>query len=250
MAHFFFGSSRKYILTMLNSFSKIVTQRVVDGQVLESKVPIVWGTKERSGYQNEESYTENARLISLRVPRMSLTMDGMEYDSTRKINRLSKDVIEILGTKVTQFPPVPYNFNFTLHILTKTLDDYFQIIEQILPYFNPNRNFNIYEIPGQTESTSVKVSLSGVTFEPDIDYDENGDVRFIRGTIGMTLAGNMYMPVKANDDIIYTIYSKYYPTLKAESDNFEEFMVRAIDTDADTIPDTIQPLTKTHSIER
>ena len=249
MNYFFFGTSRKYILGMLKSFSNIVTQRVVNGVVLENKVPVVWGSKERSYLQNEDGYKVNDSLTQRRVPKMSLLLDGIIYDSERKINRLSKDIIEIMKTKVTQYPPVPYNYNFTLYIITKTLDDYFQILEQILPYYNPVRNFNIYEVPGQTDSASIPVTISSLSIEPDIDMDENGEVRFVNGSISFVLKGNMYMPVRATNDIIYTIYNKYYPVLKAEQENFEEFMIQAIDTDADTIPDTIQPTVKTKSIE-
>lgn len=250
MNYFFFGTSRKYILAMLKSFSHVVTQRVVNNTVLENKVPVVWGSKERSYLQNEDGYKVNDSLTQRRVPKMALLLDGITYDSDRKINRLSKETLDLSGIKVTQYPPVPYNYNFTLFILTKTLDDYFQILEQILPYYNPVRNFNIYETPSQDGSTSIPVSISNLSFEPDIDMDENGEVRFVNGSISFVLKGNIYMPVKAANDIIYTIYNKYYPTLKAEQENFEEFMIKAVDgSDADTLPDIIQPTIKTKSIE-
>lgn len=80
--------------------------------------------------------------------------------------------------------------------------------------------------------------------------DENGEVRFVNGSISFVLKGNIFMPVRANNDIIYTIYNKYYPTLKAEEENFEEFMIKAVDgPDVDTLPDTIQPTVKIKSIE-
>jgi len=232
-SYFSFGTIRKYIVTMLDGFNNIKTQKVVDGVVYENKVPITWGTKERLNYQIDEAYVANKRNFQMKLPRMALTLDTIAYDETRKINRLAKDIIKLNDINVTQFPPVPYTFSFSLHIITKTLDDYFQIIEQILPYYNPVRNVNINEIPGQIESTSTKIEIGDVSFEPDIDYDENGDQRLVKSTIGFTLYGNIYMPVRANNDIIYKIFVKYYPSLKADQTKFEEFLIQRADLDLD-----------------
>lgn len=39
--------------------------------------------------------------------------------------------------------PVPYNIGFELNILTKLNDDSLQIVEQILPFFQPSFNLTI-----------------------------------------------------------------------------------------------------------
>ena len=39
--------------------------------------------------------------------------------------------------------PVPYNLQFELSIMTKLNDDALQIVEQILPYFQPAYNLTI-----------------------------------------------------------------------------------------------------------
>ena len=39
--------------------------------------------------------------------------------------------------------PVPYNIGFELNVLSKLNDDSLQILEQILPYFQPHFNLTI-----------------------------------------------------------------------------------------------------------
>lgn len=231
MATFFqFGTTRKYILAMLNLFNNIKTQRVIDGALYENKVPVIWGSKERLVSFEERN---NVSGIRVRLPKMALTLDGIEYDSTRKINRLSKDHFIFDKINVAQFPPVPYKFSFTLHMMTKNLDDYFQIIEQILPYFNPVRNVNVYEYPDQEESTSIMVSITNIVFDPDIDFDEEGGQRLVQGSISFVLHGSMYMPIKQDSNIIHKIFIKYYPSMKTDQTKFEEFLIQAVDSNND-----------------
>ena len=43
----------------------------------------------------------------------------------------------------TQFMPVPYNIDFQLFVMSKSGDDALQIIEQILPFFQPEYTITI-----------------------------------------------------------------------------------------------------------
>lgn len=227
-SYFSYNVSRKYIVSMMKMFSNIKTQRIVDDQILENKVPVVWGSKERNVLLNDDAYQVG---LTTRIPRLALTLDGLQYDSARKINRLAKQVTQLTEiTNAEQYPPVPYNYEFTLHIMTKTIDDYFQIIEQIVPFFNPVRNIDVVEIPG-TSPSSIKVSINAVQFEPDMDYEQMGDMRLVRGSISFTLQGNVYMPIRTSNTIIHEIFVRYYNSLKADQDNFDEFLIADLDAD-------------------
>lgn len=246
--HFSFNTSRKYILAMMKLFNGITTQRIVDSEIYENNVPIVWGSKERYNMHTDEAYEASDKGIQLRLPKMALTLDSIDFDSTRKTNKFSKKVTTISDTFSSyQYNPVPYTYSFTLNIITKTLDDYFQIIEQILPYYNPSKHINIIEIPEQ-DSTSIKVAMTGVTFEPDIDYDENGNQRLVNGSIGFTLDGNMYMPIK-DLKIINDAFAKYVYEFNTETKQFDEFLTPAIDSDEDGNLDSIGEAQRTHVID-
>lgn len=218
--YFAFGTIRKYILTMLKQFNGIKTQRYDEGQVFESIVPIVWGSKERLMHFLDPAYTNGS--LGIKVPKMALTLDGMEYDPERKTNKLAKKIIQGDTSETAQYNPVPYVFSFRVHIITRTLDDYFQILEQIIPYYPPSKNVNVNEIPGQ-DSASIKIVLRDLDFEPDIEYSEEDEIRTVNGSISFSLYGNIYMPVK-NINLIQTVYARYFPTMNEESTEFDSYV--------------------------
>lgn len=237
MTYFFYGTIRKYIITMLKSLNNIKVQRLnEDNSTEEIQVPIVWGNQERLNMY--EKYN-NFSGIRTRLPRMSITLDGINYNSNIKINRLNKDYIHLNGKQVAQYPPAPYIFSFTLNIFTKNLEDYFQILEQILPYYNPVRNFNVYETPDQENSTSIMVEISNVSFSPDSEFDEESEQRLITGSIGFELCGNIYMPTRATNDIIETIYIKYIDSILKDNATLDEFVISSEDTDLDGVKDSV-----------
>jgi hypothetical protein len=238
-SYFSYNVSRKYIVSMMKMFNNVRTQRMVDNEIIENKVPVVWGSKERNVMINDDAYQVG---LTARLPRMALTLDGLQYDAARKINRLAKRVTKLSEiTNAEQYPPVPYNYEFTLHIMTKTIDDYFQIIEQIVPFFNPVRNIDVVEIPG-TEPSSIKVSIGNIQFEPDMDYEQMGDMRLVKGSISFILQGNVYIPIRTTNTIINEIFVRYYSTLKTDQDNFDEFLI----SDQDADPTDIE-VTMTHA---
>ena len=46
----------------------------------------------------------------------------------------------------TQFMPVPYNLNIQLYAMAKQSDDALQMVEQILPYFQPDYTLTINDM--------------------------------------------------------------------------------------------------------
>jgi hypothetical protein len=65
---------------------------------------------------------------------------------------------------------VPYNIGFQLSVYAKTQDDALQIVEQILPTFNPQYSLTIKpfsDYPNITEDTPI--TLTGVDFSDDYE---------------------------------------------------------------------------------
>lgn len=229
MTHFFFNTTRKYILAMLKQFNHLIVQKVINGEVYEHSVPIVWGTKERLAYLTDETYIAGGRHIQIKLPRMALTLMNIEYDGSRHTNKLNKTTISTTDGIYSQYSPVPYNYKFQLNIQTRTIDDFFQIIEQIVPYYNPVKNINVIEIPGYP-SSSIKIGLDSVSFEPDIDYDEDGKMRLVNGYLELTLFGHMYMPIK-DIKIVQEIQTGYAPQFETESAQFDTYLTKDLNED-------------------
>ncbi len=105
------------------------------------------------------------------MPRMSFEMTPIAYDSTRKsgITQTFKAVDGNSNMKKV-FMPVPYNIGFQLSIYAKTQDDALQIVEQILPTFNPQYSLTIKpfaDYPNITEDTPI--TLTSVDFNDDYE---------------------------------------------------------------------------------
>ena len=77
---------------------------------------------------------------------MSFEFTGLTYDPSRKVTTTQQFTVKDPddGTETKKaFMPVPYNMNFELAIMTKLNDDALQIVEQILPYFQPAYNLTV-----------------------------------------------------------------------------------------------------------
>ncbi|NCP97690.1 hypothetical protein GW796_05545 [archaeon] len=127
------------------------------------------------------------------LPRISVYMNGVMYDNTRKLIKTQKvpNFPNDSNTQRTrQYTPAPFNFDVDVAVITKTLDDSFQIMEQIIPFFSPDLSINVKTVPGM-ESESIPIVLNGVI--PDIPTDiSEEEERFFTFTYGFTIKANLY----------------------------------------------------------
>ena len=65
----------------------------------------------------------------------------------------------------TQYSPVPYNLNFEMFVMTKNSDDGIQIVEQILPFFQPEYTVTINEVPEMDVVRDVPIVLNSIGYE-------------------------------------------------------------------------------------
>jgi hypothetical protein len=98
-------------------------------------------------------------------------MTSIQYDSTRKAG-VTQTFKASDGTNLKKvFMPVPYNIGFELNILTKLNDDALQIVEQILPYFQPSFNLTVDLIDSIGEKRDIPIVLDSVSFQDDYEGD-------------------------------------------------------------------------------
>ena len=64
-----------------------------------------------------------------------------------------------------QYAPAPYNLNFTLSVMANKMNDALQIVEQILPYFQPDYTVTMKMIDDMSDNRDVPVILNSVSFE-------------------------------------------------------------------------------------
>jgi hypothetical protein len=163
---YYHGIVRKLIVSFGQLFTNIKIQRFNNQDIIEQliDVPISYGNKEK-WYQRlrEEKDTDQRVLISL--PRIGYEITGLQYDPARKINKMTQYRAcqpTLAGNYLSAFAPVPYNVQINLYVMTKTLDDMYQIVEQILPFFGPQYNLTINAIPKLDIKLDIPITMNGI----------------------------------------------------------------------------------------
>ena len=134
------------------------------------RVPLAYGPVQKFLARIEQQPELN-KAVAMTLPRMSFEMTSIQYDATRKAG-VTQTFKASDGTNLKKvFMPVPYNIGFELNILTKLNDDALQIVEQILPYFQPSFNLTVDLIDSIGEKRDIPIVLDSVSFQDDYEGD-------------------------------------------------------------------------------
>jgi hypothetical protein len=69
------------------------------------------------------------------------------------------------------YTPVPYNISYTLNIFTATAESGLQIVEQILPFFQPDYTVTVNAVPELDIKRDVPIILNDVSYEDSYSGD-------------------------------------------------------------------------------
>ncbi len=205
---FYNEAVRKTVIGFGTLFNNIELKKVVNGQVLEvEKVPLAYGPKQKFLYRLQGNPVDG-RKVAITLPRIYFEMTGIDYDPGRKTTALTKykTVIPDDGSEEnakqvkTQYMPVPYNISFEVGIIAKSQDDGLQIMEQILPFFQPSFSMSIKFIPDMDEVKDVAIVLNNVNLEDDWE-DDFTTRRSITYSMGFTAKSYIYGPYTKADVI-------------------------------------------------
>ena len=163
---------RKTIISFGTLFNAIyIRHDDKDGDTYsEMKVPLAYGPSQKFLARLEQQADLN-KPVQITLPRMSFEMTNVTYDSTRKTG-VTQTFKASDGEKIKKvFMPVPYNIGFELNILTKINDDALQIVEQILPFFQPSFNLSVDLISSIGEKRDIPIVLDSINFQDDYEGD-------------------------------------------------------------------------------
>jgi hypothetical protein len=137
----------------------------------ETKVGLSYGPSQKFLAKIQQQ-AELSKSVAITLPRMSFEMIGIQYDPTRKtgITQTFK-TCDDGGNVKKVYMPVPYNITFELNIFSKLNDDALQIIEQILPFFQPSFNLTIDLVDSIGEKRDVPIVLDSIDFQDDYEGD-------------------------------------------------------------------------------
>lgn len=216
--HYYHQLTRKAVILFGRMFDDIFVIRKNNNtgkEIDRILVPIIYSPKEKM-VTRLFSDPDLQKQVQTILPRMSFEITGISYDATRKQNSLLKASRANTSTRATSsYMGVPYDITFALNIYARNIDDGTHIVEQILPFFNPDFTVTTNMIPDIGFLKDVPIILNSVT--NDIQYEGNFDsVRYVNWTLTFTMKMYYYGPI-SYPKIIRTVYANIYndPSLQS-----------------------------------
>ena len=217
--YFYHESLRKIVVAFGTIFNNINIQRKdSSGNVVQSiKVPLAYSPKEKfiARLDQQPDLVEDRR-VAVTLPRMGFEISGISYDPGRKLNRLG--AVKKVRSSATdgkimnkQFNPVPYNINLNLYSFTASAEGGLQIIEQILPFFQPDYTVTIRTVPELNLVRDVPIILNNVNYEDTYSGDFTTR-RAVVYTLGFTAKTYLYGPISQQRVIKETQTDMYTDT--------------------------------------
>jgi hypothetical protein len=196
--HFYYETIRNTVIAFGTLFNNIYIKHKNDsGEVVSTKkVPFAYGPTQKFLARLDQSPDLN-KPIQVTTPRMSMEIVGLSYDPQRKGNVMRGFISKDSNEKPRKsYLPVPYNVNFELSIFTKLEDDMFQIVEQILPYFQPHYTISIVAVEEINEVKDIKFTLDNISMSDN--YEGNfQDRRALIWTLKFTAKTYMFLPLSS-----------------------------------------------------
>ena len=221
---FYHETTRKVVVAFGTLFNNIQLVRKDNaGVVTQSmKVPLAYGPRQKFLVRLRED-PDLTKQVAITLPRIGFEINGLTYDPTRKLNRVQKFKKTKSGdtNKLdTQYMPVPYNLGFELYVLSKNSDDSLQIVEQILPFFQPDYTLTINDMPDMSVKRDIPIVLNSISYEDD--YEGNFETRrAIIYTLDFTAKFYLYGPVTSSG-VIKTVTVDQFTDLPDKSPRREQ----------------------------
>ncbi len=226
LGQYFYNQSTRNVVVAFGTLFNTIQLHKKDGSgniVQSMKVPLAYGPKQKWLSRLTEDPNLNKK-VAVTLPRIGFEISGITYDPTRKLQKTIKvkKVADGIDTDQVKsgFMPVPYNINFELYVLSKNSDDALQIVEQILPFFQPDYTVTMKEIPELDIIRDVPIILNSVGYEDDYEGSFTSR-RSIIYTLSFTAKYYMYGPVTASN-VIRKVQVDQYADLPVNSPKREQ----------------------------
>ena len=182
----------------------------------ELKVPLAYGPSQKFLARLEQQADLN-KPVQTTLPRMSFEMNNISYDPSRKTG-VTQTFKASDGNKMKKvYMPVPYNIGFELNILTKLNDDALQIVEQILPYFQPSFTLSVDLVKSIGEKRDIPIVLDSINFQDDYEGDFSTR-RALIYTLNFTAKTYLFGPIaESSEGLIKKVQVDYYADTNTKS---------------------------------
>jgi len=244
--HFYHATMRKSVAIFGTLFNDInVVRKDGNGGILsQQKVPLAYGPKAKFLARLDQDAGTGATM-SIKLPRMAFEITSLTQNNNDKLGKLNK-IVENNTSDVTKKKTIDfftnYDIGLSLYIMAKNQDDGLQIMEQILPYFQPEYTVTIKPVDGFDFKQDVPITLGSATIADEYEGDFVTR-RVLTYQLDFTMKMRFYGPTNDNVNIIREVNIDFEKFGTAnDADRFEEmdFTVGATDTpDNFTVTTTI-----------
>ena len=194
--HFYNQGMRKMTVAFGQVFNNIQIKRSGSDSTIQSiRVPLAYAPKEKFLVRLDQQPNLEDRQFAVTLPRMGFEISGIEYDGSRKLTKVQKFKTTKTNTGVMNFNymPVPYNISYNLYCFTATAEGGLQIVEQILPYFQPDYTVTINVVPEMGIKRDVPIVLNNINYEDSYSGDFESR-RAVIYTLNFTAKTYLYGP--------------------------------------------------------
>jgi hypothetical protein len=216
--HFYHRIVRKMVVsfgTIFNNIRLVRYNKAGTQEIERIIVPLQYAQKEKF-YARITQDPELTKEVQMTLPRMSFELTAINYDPLRKRNLYAESYSPESGQTIKAIRAVPYDFNFELNIYVRNVEDGTQIVEQILPYFNPDLNLSLDIIGLSDQKIDVPFILQSVNYNVD-DVGSPDNLRMLTWTLSFTVKGYMYGPI-ASVDVIRKVTANTYAMVTTPED--------------------------------
>ena len=247
--YFYNATTRKYVALFGTYFNQLKVMRVDNNQVTQQEmiVPISYAPFQKILARLEQN-PDFKRKSAINLPRMSFELTGMTYDGERKISPITKIrktvVDEAGGNRRFVYAGAPYNLDFSLYIMANYQEDAVKLLEQIIPFFQPNFTSTVRLIPG-IEPIDIPLILNGVSMEDlyEGSFEERQSILY---TLTFSMKAWYFGPER--DKSVIKFVDVRYATDTATNSPLQEFYTVSPGMTANNEPTTDRELSIDYSL--
>jgi hypothetical protein len=223
-------------------FNNLEVIRTKGAKTQTVKVPLTYASRDKAF----ERRTQDADLNSATKttwPRAAFLFTGLEYDPSRKLAQNQYLAKATAGTALKAYQPAPWNLNYELYLGASSIEDGLYMIEQIVPFFNPEYSLITRDLVQLDVERNTPIVLNGVSYQDNTPDSDFGESRIIEWTLNFTIKSFIYGPVDSASKLIKHVDAPVWqfdenmnwtPSVKVGSTN--EAIV-----EADVVPGTATP---------
>lgn len=170
---------------------------------------------------------DNTQNKPLKLPIMSAYMSGMSISMNRArgvgierrttytpVGGLVPDDMKVIHQRM----PVPFTLTMDLHIYTSNTNQHFQILEQILPLFDPSLNIQTSDAPFDW-TRLTQVELKDVSL--DTNFPISTDRRIVQSKLSFEMPIEIDTPAEVRRDFVEQIYVRIGTVSQLADTNYE-----------------------------